>query len=217
MSKEEKALFVLCSLRRRYPVIPTLLYAKNPWEHLVATILSAQCTDARVNMITPYFFEMWPTPYDLYDVEQVEVESVIRSTGFFRNKAKHLIGSARRIIDYYGGEVPSTMEDLLSLPGVARKTANVVLWEQFGINKGLAIDTHVKRIMHHLGLTENTNPDKVEQDLIVLFPQEDWGDINKMMVWFGREVCDAKKPRCNGCCLFDVCEYSINKNIVRPA
>lgn len=206
ISNKKKAQLVLERLQKRYPVIDTHLDAENPWELLVATILSAQCTDERVNMVTPELFKRWPGPGELADAEALEVEAVIRSTGFYRNKTKHIIGSAQRIVEHYDGKVPETMKDLTSLPGVARKTANVVLWGAFKKNEGIAVDTHVSRIVMRLGFTKDRDPAKTEKTMMKLFPQEWWGDVNHMLVWFGRHVCDARKPLCEECEMFDICK-----------
>lgn len=192
-------------LSLRYPAPQTELNWSSPWELLVATILSAQCTDARVNQVTPVLFATWRDVREMANADLSNLESVIRSTGFYRNKAKNLREAARRIVTVFEGHVPRTMEDMLSLAGVARKTANVVLSNAFGIHAGIAVDTHVKRISFRLGLTRETNPDKVEQDLIRLFPQKDWGNVNHYLVLFGRQVCTARKPLCPTCELLDVC------------
>jgi len=197
--RRERARKVLELLILRYPRPQGLLQHENAWELLVATVLAAQCTDARVNTITPEFFRRWPTPEALLDVSQEEVESVIRPTGFYHNKAKNLLGAARKLEEDHGGQVPRSLAELVKVPGVARKTANVVLWGAFGINEGLAVDTHVKRISGRLGLTDHTDPVHIEQDLLPLFPQETWGDVNHRMVWFGRDVCDARRPLCDEC------------------
>ncbi len=203
--KANRAMAVLELLKKRYPVTETMLVHENPWELLVATVLAAQCTDARVNTITPELFRRWPDPASLAGASQEELEDVIHAAGFYHSKAKNLIGAARRVTDVFGGEVPRTIEELVTLPGVARKTANVVLWGGFGINQGLAVDTHVKRLSFRLGLTKNTDPVKIEQDLIKLFPREEWGDVNHRLVWFGRDVCDARKPSCGTCELSPLC------------
>lgn len=192
-------------LARRYPEPRTELTWTSPWELLVATILSAQCTDARVNTVTPGLFAAWSTVEDMAGAEPAQIEAVIRSTGFFRNKAKNLHASASKIVAQFGGQVPRTMEEMLTLPGVARKTANVVLSNAYGVQAGIAVDTHVKRITFRLGLTLQTNPDKVERDLLGLFPQSSWGAVNHYLVLFGREVCVARKPRCAVCELADIC------------
>lgn len=205
MEKTNRAMAVLARLKKRYPEPETMLDHRNPWELLVATVLAAQCTDARVNTITPELFRRWPDPAALACAPQEELEDVIHAAGFYHSKAKNLIGAAKRVVEAYGGEVPHTLEELVTLPGVARKTANVVLWGGFGINEGLAVDTHVKRLSFRLGLTKNTEPVKIEQDLIKIFPREEWGDVNHRLVWFGRDVCDARRPACSECELYDLC------------
>jgi len=205
MTRKERAGVVLARLADLYPHLGSHLDAGSPWQLLVATVLAAQCTDARVNTVTPGLFRRWPGPAELAAATQEELEAVIRSTGFYRNKAKNLLGAARMLMAEYGGEVPPRMEDLVRLPGVARKTANCVLWGGFGINEGLAVDTHVKRIAFRLGLTDNTEPEAVEKDLMKLFPRAEWGGVNHRMVWFGRDVCDARRPRCEACPLEAAC------------
>lgn len=192
-------------LAARYPEPKTELTWTTPWELLVATVLSAQCTDLRVNQVTPHVFARWKNVRELSQADQTELENVIRSTGFYRNKAKNLLHAANRIVAVYDGEVPRTMADMLTLGGVARKTANVVLSNAFGIQAGIAVDTHVKRISFRLGLTNETVPDKIEQNLIKLFPQVAWGDVNHYLVLFGREVCKARSPLCGVCELADIC------------
>ncbi len=203
--KHTVAQAVLPLLRQRYPQVASALDWEQPWELLVATVLAAQCTDARVNLVTPVLFERWPGPAELATATQPELEEVVRSTGFFRNKAKNLIAAANRVMNVYQGRIPERMEDLITLPGVARKTANIVLSNAFGINEGLAVDTHVKRISGRLGLTESTDPVRIERDLMQLFPQETWGEVNHLLVYFGRDVCNARKPACSACELADVC------------
>ncbi len=192
-------------LKVRYPQVKIALNWGNPWQLLVATVLSAQCTDVQVNKITPVFFQRWPAPHDLEKTPVEDVAEVIRSAGFYRNKSKNLSAAARIIVSRFNGQVPDSMEDLLVLPGVARKTANIVLSNAFGINQGIAVDTHVKRIAFRLNLTGSTNPDVIEKDLMPLFPAEEWGNINHMLVFFGREVCGARKPACHSCGLEDIC------------
>ena len=201
----ERALLVNSKLTERYPQPKGLLVHTNAWELLVATILAAQCTDARVNLVTPVFFRRWPDPTALAKAKPEEVEEVIHSTGFFRNKAKNLIRAAHCVQIKYYGQVPKTLAELIILPGVARKTANVVLFGAFGINEGLAVDTHVARISRRLGLTDNTNPVRIEQDLLKLFPCESWGNVNHRMVWFGREICLSRVPKCLFCELQFLC------------
>ena len=203
--KTSRAMAILALLKKRYPEPETMLDHKNPWELLVATVLAAQCTDARVNTVTPELFRRWSDPAALAGASQEDLEEVIRPTGFYHSKARNLLGAARRVTEVYGGSVPRTMEELVTLPGVPRKTANVVLWGGFGINEGLAVDTHVKRLSFRLGLTKNTDPVRIEQDLIKIFPREEWGDVNHRLVWFGRDVCDARRPACSECELYDLC------------
>lgn len=204
-SVKKRAAAVRERLARRYADPRTELTWTSPWELLVATILSAQCTDARVNQVTPDLFARWKGPAEMASASQNDVEAVIRSTGFFRNKAKNLRAAAARIMTTYAGEVPRTMEEMLTLPGVARKTANVVLSNAYGVHEGIAVDTHVKRISFRLGLTGETSPDKIERDLVRLFPRQSWGDINHYLVLFGRHVCIARKPFCTLCELDDLC------------
>ncbi len=205
MKKKERAKEIYERLSRRYPEPSPALHWSTPWELLVATALSAQCTDERVNMVTPVFFERWPSIEDAARADVAEIEEVVRSTGFFRNKAKNIKAAAARIMEVYGGEVPRTMAELITLGGVARKTASIVLANAFGVNEGIAVDTHVKRLAFRMGLTTNTDPNKVEKDLMPLFPQDQWGEINHYLVFFGRETCPARKPRCGECELSDIC------------
>ena len=205
MTIRQRAARVLELLALRYPHLETHLVAGNPWELLVATVLAAQCTDKRVNQVTPELFRRWPDPASLSGAELADLETVIHSVGFYHSKARHLLAAARLVAEEFGNETPHTMKDLIRLPGVARKTANVVLWGGFGINEGLAVDTHVKRIAYRLGLTENTDPVPVEQDLMRLFPREEWGKVNHRMVWFGRHICDARKPLCAECEMAEFC------------
>lgn len=195
----------LAALKEKYPFSATVLAYRNPWELLVATQLAAQCTDARVNMVTPIFFSRWPGPRELAEARQEDVEQVIHSTGFFHNKARNLIGAAKMICEQYGCQVPDSMAELLKLPGIARKTANIILFAGFGKNAGMAVDTHVKRISYRLGLTENIDPVRIEQDLVRIFPQEEWGDLNHRLVAFGRDICTARKPACASCPMAGFC------------
>lgn len=205
MKKKERAAEIYARLSRRYPNPEPALTWTTPWELLVATALSAQCTDERVNMVTPVFFEKWPTIQEVADADVTNIEEVVRSTGFFRNKAKNVKAAATRIMEEYNGEVPQSMAELITLGGVARKTASIVLANAFGINEGIAVDTHVKRLAFRMGLTRNTDPTKVEKDLMPLYPTEQWGDINHCLVFYGREVCPARKPKCDECELNDIC------------
>ena len=215
-TRPDRAKKVLAALRARYPHPHTHLDAETAWQLLVATVLAAQCTDARVNTVTPELFRLWPGPREMAKAGTEELEAVIRPTGFYHSKAKNLLGAAARVCDVYGGQVPKTLEELITLPGVARKTANVVLFGAFGINEGLAVDTHVKRISYRLGLTEETDPVPIERDLMKLFPREDWGDVNHRMVWFGREVCEARKPLCGQCEMAAFCPQLEPPKTPRP-
>jgi endonuclease-3 len=192
-------------LARAYPDATCALNFASPFELLVATILSAQCTDERVNKVTADLFRKYRGPKDYLAVSQKELERDIHSTGFFRNKAKSIQGACRLIVDDYGGEVPSNMEDLVRLPGVARKTANVVLGTGYGIASGVVVDTHVGRIARRLGLTDHEDPEKVERDLMTAVPRRQWIDFAHRMVLHGRAVCTARAPRCGVCPLEDIC------------
>ncbi|WP_243359066.1 endonuclease III [Fundidesulfovibrio terrae] len=205
MTATERAPIIFERLRARYPKTVPALDHHNAWELLVATVLAAQCTDARVNMVTPKLFARWPGPAELALASQEDLEEVVRSTGFFRNKAKNLIGAAKRVMDAFGGQVPRTLAELVTLPGVARKTANIVLSNSFGVNEGIAVDTHVTRLAYRLALTDSDDPVKIERDLMPLFPQDQWGEINHLLVYFGRDICDARKPKCPECELSDIC------------
>jgi endonuclease-3 len=196
---------LLARLHSAYPDATCALDHRNAFELLVATILSAQCTDERVNQVTPKLFARFPTPAALAAAERAEVEELIRSTGFFRNKAKNLQEAAQRIVTVYGGEVPTNMADLLTLAGVARKTANVVLGTVYGIADGVVVDTHVRRLSNRLGLTQHEDPEKIERDLMALLPREEWIVFSHMLILHGRQVCDARKPKCALCTLRDLC------------
>ncbi len=202
---KQRALEILIRLKREYPNAPCSLNYETPFQLLVATILSAQCTDERVNLVTPALFARFPDPATFAQADREEIESLIRSTGFYRNKAKHIQGSSQQIMTNWGGQVPRTMPDLLTLPGVARKTANVVLAHAFGINAGVTVDTHVKRLTGRLGLTTFTDPVRIEKALMQLLPQPDWENWSIRLVYHGRAICDARKPLCESCCLVDLC------------
>jgi endonuclease-3 len=193
-----------------YPGTPKELCAlnhDNPFQLLIATILSAQATDERVNLVTPALFARYPTPPDLAGADQSELEHLIQSTGFFRSKARSLIGMARALVERYGGEVPVALDDLVTLPGVGRKTANVVRSVDFG-QPGLPVDTHVLRLSRLLGLTTNKDPDKVEADLTAMLPPREWGSLSLRLILHGRKVCIARRPRCQVCLLADFCPSS---------
>lgn len=204
-AKRERALEIIRRLEVEYPDADCALDHENAYQLLAATILSAQCTDERVNQVTPALFARYPEPDDLAAARQEDVEEIIHSTGFYRNKAKSLIGMANRLVDEHGGEVPDRMDALVKLPGVGRKTANVVLSNAFGKAEGVVVDTHVKRVAGRLGLTRNTDPVKVERDLMEVLPQENWGDVEHLMIFHGRAVCKAPRPRCEVCVLRDIC------------
>jgi endonuclease-3 len=196
---------ILKRLDTTYPNVKCALHHNSAWELLVATILSAQCTDVRVNMVTPVIFAKYPTIQDFAALQPEELELDIRSTGFFRNKAKSVVGAARKIINDFGGKVPDTMEDLLTVPGAARKTANVVLGSWFGKNIGVVVDTHVHRISRRLELTKNDDAVRIEQDLMKVVPQEKWTDFSHQIIHHGRAICVARNPRCAECPLEDIC------------
>ncbi len=201
----EYAARVYDTLQTTYPDAHCELDFTNAFELLCATILSAQCTDKRVNLVTPSLFTRYPDAAALADASQEEVEALVKTTGFFRNKAKNLIAMARALVERHGGQVPSTMEELVVLPGVGRKTANVILGNAYGINEGVTVDTHVQRLAGRLGLTRETDPVKVEAALMPLFPREHWGMLSHLLIFHGRRTCDARKPRCGECTLADVC------------
>jgi endonuclease III len=204
-ARAERAKTILRRLKAEYPDARCALDHGNAYQLLVATILSAQCTDARVNLVTPVFFARYPTPEALATADRGEVEEIIRSTGFFRNKARSLVGMAQALVADHGGVVPHTMEELRVLPGVGRKTANVVLGNAYGINEGVTVDTHVTRLSRLLGLTRHDDPVKIEQDLMPLFPREDWALLSHLLIFHGRQVCVARRPRCPECVLADLC------------
>src|SRR6266850_1104051 len=192
-------------LREAYPDAACALEHKSPFQLLVATILSAQCTDARVNMVTPVLFARYPDAASLKDADPADLEAIIRSTGFYRNKTKAIRGAARAIVERFGGEVPRTMEELCTLPGVARKTANVVLGTAFGIGVGVVVDTHVERLARRLGLAEGKNPEDVERQLMKIVPREEWIDFSHLLIHHGRTICLARSPRCAVCPVQDLC------------
>ena len=201
----ERAPEILRRLRDAYPDARCALDYRDAYQLLCATILSAQCTDARVNLVTPVLFQRYPTPEALAAARPADVEDIIRSTGFFRNKTRSLIGMAQALVAGHGGRVPGTMEELRVLPGVGRKTANVVLGNAFSINEGITVDTHVTRLSGRLGLTRHTDPVKIEQDLMPLVPREDWALVSHLLIFHGRRICVARRPRCPECVLADLC------------
>ena len=204
-AKKQRALEILIRLKRLYPEAPCTLDYETPVQLMVATILSAQCTDARVNLVTPELFRRFPDAAALAGADVAELEDLVRSTGFYRNKAKNIQAACQMIMTEFKGQVPRTMEDLLKLPGVARKTANVVSAHAYGINLGVTVDTHVKRLTYRLGLTKNTDPVKIERDLIKLIPQPDWENWSIRIIYHGRATCMARNPQCDRCELADLC------------
>jgi len=195
-------------LSGEYPDAHCELDFVDAFQLAVATILSAQTTDLRVNMVTPVLFGRYPDARALAAAAQEDVEEIVRSTGFFRNKARNIIGFARGVVAEHGGEVPASMDALAALPGVGRKTANVILGNAFGIDEGVVVDTHVKRLASLLGFTKETTPEKIEADLMALFPRERWTLLSHLLIWHGRRVCDARKPRCEACVVARLCPSS---------
>jgi endonuclease-3 len=206
--RHSHAFEVFALLRKAHPDAHCELDHETPLQLLMATILSAQCTDKRVNMVTPLLFRTYPTAQSLADADQAELEEIIRSTGFFRNKAKSLIALGKALIERHGGDVPSSMEELVKLPGVGRKTANVILGNAFNRNEGVVVDTHVGRLSLRLGLSRQKDPVKVEQDLMPLFPREEWAMLAHVLIFHGRRVCDARTPKCDVCSLNEICPSS---------
>jgi endonuclease-3 len=196
-------------LARTYPEARCSLDYRNPFELLVATILSAQSTDVRVNMVTPALFARYPDAHALADAKPEQLEQEIKSTGFFRNKAKSLLGMATAVVERHGGHVPRTMEELVALPGVGRKTANVVLGNAFEIQEGIVVDTHVTRVSGRLGLTKHTDAVKIEADLVKLYPRERWTMVSHLFIFHGRAICEARRPKCEICPLNDLCPSSL--------
>lgn len=204
-NKQQRAEAILAKLKTLYPNATCSLNYQTTLQLLVATILSAQCTDERVNKVTPALFKRFPDAVSLAGADCEELETLIRSTGFYRNKAKNIQGAARKIIAEYGGKVPQNMTELITLPGVARKTANVVLAHGFGIIEGVTVDTHVKRLSKRLGLTEYDNPIRIEKDLMGLLPQPDWENWSIRLIYHGRAICQARSPNCQDCQLANLC------------
>ena len=201
----ERIAAILDGLKKAYPKAVCALNHRNAWELMVATILSAQCTDVRVNLVTPELFKAFPTPKAMAAASLPELEELIRTTGFFRNKAKSIQGAGRAVMEEFGGKVPQTMEEILKLPGVARKTGNVVLGSWYGIAVGVVVDTHVLRLSRRLELTQETTPEKVEQDLMKVIPQNRWIDFSHEMIFHGRQICAARAPKCADCTLEREC------------
>jgi endonuclease-3 len=204
-SKAQRAREILARLQERYPEATCSLDYTTILQLLVATILSAQCTDQRVNQVTPALFQRYADAQALAEADLLDLQALVKSTGFYRNKAKNIQAACRKIVQEFGGEVPQTMDELLTLPGVARKTANVVLAHGYGINAGVTVDTHVKRLSQRLGLTKHQDPAKIEQDLMKLLPQPDWENWSIRLIYHGRAVCMARRPNCQACLLADLC------------
>ena len=208
--ERQRVVEILRALGQEYADANCALHHQSPYELLVATVLSAQCTDVRVNMVTPALFQRFPDAKALAGADQEELQELIRSTGFYRNKAKNLIGAAGKLTQDFDGVVPQSMTDLLKLPGVARKTANVVLGTAYGIASGVVVDTHVSRLSGRLGLTEERDPKKIETDLMGIVPEDEWIDFSHRLIQHGRRLCVARKPRCGDCFLADLCPYYQN-------
>ena len=208
----ERVKAILHGLDEAYPAATCALKHDNPFQLLISTILSAQSTDVRVNMVTPGLFKKYPTPAALAYANPRDIEEEIRSTGFYRNKTKSILGASKKIVEEFNGEVPRTMEQILTLPGVARKTANVVLGTGFGIASGVVVDTHVQRLSRRLDLTKNTDPKKIETDLMKVIPEDRWILFSHQLIWHGRRICKARKPLCIECNLEKIC-YSKDKTI----
>lgn len=207
MYKKDDAIKIVKILKEYYPDAQCSLNFKTPFELVIATILSAQCTDERVNKTTPTLFAKCSTPQDFVDIDIIELEKLIHPCGFYKNKAKNIKACAKKIIDDFNGEVPKTAKELMLLPGVGRKTANVVMLDAFGIAQGIAIDTHAKRISNLIGLSKESDPLKIEQDLLKIFPKEYLKDINHLLVWHGRNTCVARKPKCDICPINEYCNF----------
>lgn len=209
VGRKASASEILSRLKELYPDARCALEHRNAYELLCATILSAQCTDARVNMVTPELFSRYPTVFELAQANPAEVEGIIKSTGFFRNKTRSLIGMAQAVVAEHHGEIPRTMEELRRLPGVGRKTANVVLGNAYHINEGVTVDTHVTRLSGLLGLSKEGDAVKIEQDLMRLFPQADWALLSHLLIFHGRQICIARRPKCGDCVLARLCPSSL--------
>jgi endonuclease-3 len=215
VSRKRRAARIVRRLARAYPEAAIALRFRSPFELLIATILSAQCTDEKVNEVTAVLFERYPTAEALADASPAELEAIIRPTGFYRQKAKSLLASSRDIVEQFGGEVPGTMEELTTLRGVARKTANVVLGNCFGV-PGLAVDTHMKRVHQRLGLTRHDDPDRIEEDLMALVPRSQWTTHTHRVIHHGRVCCDARRPRCEACPVRDDCPWPERSRRAKP-
>ena len=205
MTEKERKASLIKAVKAAYPKAGCSLKHKSVWQLMVATILSAQCTDDRVNLTTPALFKAYPTPKAMGEAKQEDVEKLIRSCGFYKNKAKNIIAASKMIAENYKGRVPKTMEELTNLPGVARKTANVVLGTGYGINDGIVVDTHVSRLSNRMGLSKNSEPEKIEKDLIKIVPREEWTDFSHQLIAHGRAICQARNTKCAECPLKSLC------------
>jgi endonuclease-3 len=204
-NKKTRVLNIIGLLENQYPRAKTALHYSSPMEILIATILSAQCTDKRVNIVTKSLFKKYRTAEDYANADIAELEQDIRSTGFYRNKAKNIKNAGRMMVEKFDSQVPNTIKEILELPGVARKTANIVLSNAYGVIEGIAVDTHVRRLSKRLGLTENKNPDKIEEDLMQIVPKSHWKRITNLLISHGRKICKARKPKCDSCILNKIC------------
>lgn len=207
MTPQERIARIFSTLQKKYPQAKTALIHENPFELLIATILSAQCTDKQVNRVTPKLFEKYKTPFDLSTSRLPDLEHIIHSTGFYKNKAKNITACSQKLVTDFRGKVPSTMKELTTLPGVGRKTANVVLFCAFGKNEGICVDTHVGRLSQRLGFSKTRNPIKVEQDLMKIVPKKNWGQITNLLIQHGRVTCHARKPKCPECEIRSLCLF----------
>ena len=205
--KKQDAIKIIKILKETYPEAKCSLDFKTPFEMGIAVMLSAQCTDERVNKTTPALFEKYKTPEDYLNATLEEIEQIIKPCGFYKNKAKNLLGYVKMVVEKYNGELPQSMEELVKLPGIGRKSANVIMLEAFNNPQGIAVDTHAKRIANRVGFSKEKEPSKIEQDLIKLIPKEQFKDVNHLLVWHGRKTCDARNPKCEGCSIKDYCKY----------
>lgn len=214
--KKEKVIKIIEILKKTYPDATCSLDFKTPFELGIAVMLSAQCTDERVNKTTPYLFEKYKKPEDYMNASLEEIEEIIKPCGFYKNKAKNVLGYAKMIVEKYNGKMPETMEELVKLPGIGRKSANVIMLEAFNNPEGIAVDTHAKRIANRIGLSKEKDPLKIEQDLIKLIPKEYFKDVNHLLVWHGRNICNARKPECDKCPIRNYCKFYKKEQIGKP-
>lgn len=213
---KKTAIEIIKKLKVYYPEATCSLDFATPFQMVVAVMLSAQCTDDRVNKTTPSLFEKYPTPQDICNLDISELEQIIHPCGFYRNKAKSIKAMAKEIMEKYNGQVPQTMEELMSLPGVGRKSANVIMLEAFNNPQGIAIDTHAKRIANRVGLSKEKTPEKIEQEILKLIPKEYYKDVNHLLVWHGRKICDARNPKCIECPIKEFCNKNKTSNTKTP-